>query len=85
MLWNVFGAFDLKARIYLTPAYDRSKGQALRSFSDACGNRDHVFAKHPEDFELHHIGVFDDETADYVVTPLDERFMCSAKDFVNLD
>jgi len=39
-------------------------GVAVRAFEDACKASDSPFAAHPEDFDLHQVGDFDDTTGE---------------------
>lgn len=63
MRLRIFSVFDVKAKAYLPPFFMSEQGQARRSFSDAVADRQHQFARHPEDYTLLCIGDFDDATA----------------------
>lgn len=55
---------DIKANLFFAPMFYQSLGQAERQFRDEC-NRPadgNLLAAHPSDFELFHVGAFDDET-----------------------
>ena len=58
----VFSVFDVAVKAFGTPFYARTKGEALRGFSQACNNREHEFFKHAPDFQLFELGEFDDST-----------------------
>lgn len=66
MKMHVLAIRDIKADVFLTPPmFVANIGSAIRDFGDACrgepaGNQ---IAKHPEDYELYHTGVWDDKTA----------------------
>nr|QJB19542.1 MAG: nonstructural protein [Microvirus sp.] len=49
---------DVKAEAYLPPLYVRSKGEAIRSFSDEANNQDTMLGKHPSDYVLFYLGTF---------------------------
>lgn len=56
---------DIVANLYSTPQFVPTLGQAVRSFGDACKNKsdpNNILAKHPRDFELWHLGEYDDES-----------------------
>lgn len=53
-----FSVLDKKAEYFSTPFFTRSLGEAVRGFGDEARNPDSQLAKHPNDFELYHIGYF---------------------------
>lgn len=58
---------DRVADVYGQPAFVVSLGSAIRGFGDECRRphsveRPNAFNQHPDDFELFHVGSFDDET-----------------------
>jgi hypothetical protein len=65
------------------PVFVQAVGQALRSFGDEI-NRvagDNDLNKHPEHFDLYHLGTFDDELG--LVAPLEfPKLLASGKDLV---
>lgn len=56
----MFTYFDSKGGFYSKPMFTRSKGEAIRSFSDEVNREDSYLAAHPEDFTLFELGIFDD-------------------------
>lgn len=62
---QLFAIYDRKASIYMAPFVARSTIDATRqivaSFRDP-QMRDTPVGQHPEDFDLFHVGSFDDET-----------------------
>lgn len=68
MIKEIFALFDSKAGYFKDPITVHSKGEALRSFSDAANNPESDLHKHPEDYSLHHVGHFD--TSSGMVKPL---------------
>ncbi len=62
---------DAAAQAYMTPMFFQSRGQAIRSFSDAVNDGKSDFWKHPEDYTLFHLGTFDLRTGmlDYLPSP----------------
>lgn len=65
---QIFSIYDKKAQAYMSPFYYHQKGQALRAFEDAVNDPQTPFTKHPEDFQLFHIGEWNDSTGK--ITPL---------------
>lgn len=54
----VFSVYDAAAEAYLNPIFFRTKGEAIRTFSDAANAEDHDFRRHAGDYTLFHIGFF---------------------------
>lgn len=54
--------WDNKVGAFMQPFVSRSKGEAIRSFSDAVGDKQSPFCKHPEDYHLASLGEFDDNS-----------------------
>jgi len=64
---KMFTVYDSKAEAYMLPFFAKSTGEALRTFSDTCQDKSHIFAKHPEDFTLFELGTWDEQTSNFVV------------------
>lgn len=62
----VMSVFDSKVGAFANPFCVRTKGEAHRSFEDACKDENLPFKKHPADFALFHIGSFDDNDGSLV-------------------
>lgn len=60
MIWQVFSVFDTKVGAYANPFFVPTKGAAIRSFTDACGDDSLPFKKHPGDYRLFRVGEWDD-------------------------
>lgn len=56
----MYTVLDKAVGAYLPPFYCRSTMEAIRSFGEACNNREHVFHKHAADYTLMFCGEFDD-------------------------
>lgn len=80
MRLHMFAVFDSKVGVYASPFFCRSKGEALRSFEDACGDKGLPFGKHPGDYRLWYLGEFDDNTG--VIYAAELIALCGASDFV---
>lgn len=54
---------DIVANVMNQPNFVAHIGMAIRSFGDECQRKEkgNVMAEHPEDFELWHIGEYDDQ------------------------
>lgn len=62
---RVFAIRDDKAEAYMQPFCCQTRGQAVRMFADSVngldGQQGSVFSKHPEDFGLFELGVYDED------------------------
>lgn len=57
---------DIIGDLFGQPYFMPSEGMAIRNFADAVNdtkNEQNVMAKHPADFELYKLGMFDDANA----------------------
>lgn len=72
MILQIFTVYDQKAESYLPPFYDKTKGSAIRSFSETVNTPDHQFNKYPEDFTLFLLGSYDDQHAEITTLPAKE-------------
>lgn len=60
MKLNVYTIYDMASAAYMRPFFMQSDGQALRSFTDIATDATHEIGKHPEDYTLFRIGIYDD-------------------------
>lgn len=58
----VCSVYDRAAQFYGRPFFVVAAGQATRSFRDEVNRSDSEMGKHPEDFDLWQLGVFDDNS-----------------------
>jgi len=59
---NIFTIRDAALAEYGNPFCARTIPEAVRIFLDEARNKDSALNKHPEDFTLHHLGIFDAAT-----------------------
>lgn len=52
---------DIKSEVFTPPIPFRSDAEAVRAYGDAVG-KDPMLSKYPEDFELHKVAFWDNET-----------------------
>lgn len=64
---EMYTVFDSAVKAYLPPFYARARGEALRSFMEACNDPTSNFSKHAQDYRLFYLGDFDDGSG--VFTP----------------
>ena len=60
MKLNVYTIFDGATGAYMRPFFLQSDGQAMRAFTDIATDREHEVGKHPEDYSLYRVGLYDD-------------------------
>lgn len=61
-LLKVCAVFDNAVKAFSRPFFVRSRGEAMRSFIDECGNEKSELSKHPSDYSLWLIADFDEES-----------------------
>lgn len=65
---RVYGFYDRKSESYIGDSAGlvlfRHDAVAMRSFGDLCRQEGSIFAKHPDDYELHGLAQFDTETGE---------------------
>lgn len=57
-----FALFDIKSGLYSQPFFHAHSGQAVRTVMDVGQDPQTTIGRHPADFALHQVGVFDDQT-----------------------
>ncbi|WNK13399.1 MAG: nonstructural protein [Microvirus sp.] len=62
MRFVVVAISDRAVGAYMRPFVAPSKGAAVRAFSDGVRGSESEMGKHPEDYELHFLGWFDDQS-----------------------
>lgn len=81
---SVFTVYDSKTEAYLPPFYMAAKGAAIRSFSDTCNDPSHAFNKHPSDYTLFELGIFDDQTSRFTLLETAHP-LGIAQEFINIE
>ncbi|QKI28907.1 VP5 [Kummerowia striata gokushovirus] len=61
MILSAFSILDRKTGVFAPPFFVRHVGEAIRSFTDACQQKDIPFGRYPEDYVMFCVGKFDDE------------------------
>ncbi len=64
---KIFTVYDEKAKAFLPPFFLPQIGMGTRVFSDCVNDPTHQFNKHPADYNLYHIGEFDDNSGKIIV------------------
>lgn len=60
MILECYAVFDRAVGAFMNPFYAKARGEALRLFMDAVGDKQTPLNKHPEDYSLYWCGHFDD-------------------------
>lgn len=60
-----YSIFDLKASVFNTPFFFRSRGEAVRAFIDLANDNKSSISRHPEDYSLFEIGSWDDQSSTF--------------------
>nr|AVQ10195.1 DNA binding protein VP5 [Gokushovirinae environmental samples] len=68
MKMPAFSVRDDAVGAFLPPFFVRSKGEAIRSFTDAVADPGHQFARHKPHYILYAIGFFDDAGGVFIPT-----------------
>ena len=71
MKHKIYSVYDSKAGCYLPLFTFRSRGEAIRAFTETVNDSSSSIGKYPEDYTLFELGVFDDEfgAIDLLQTP----------------
>lgn len=81
-LYYAFAIRDIKIDSFHLPFFQTHKAGAMRMFSDLARDQQSPMAKHPEDFQLFEIGVYDPQTAQ-LIPHSQTAFLANATDFIN--
>lgn len=65
----VFAVFDKKSELHGPPFNMGTVGEALRAFQDLVQDERTTVSRHPEDFKLVRLGMFDNKTGEFVNAP----------------
>lgn len=63
----VVSVFDSAVQAFGRPAYVHTPAEAVRSFRDEVNNPESYVSKHPEDYELHQLAIFDERLGSFEV------------------
>lgn len=59
---KIYSIRDSKAEIYNAPFFQKTHGEAERSFKTLANDQKSTVCQHPEDFDLWYLGVYNDRT-----------------------
>lgn len=78
MITHIFSVYDKAVNAYIQPFYARSKGEAIRSFTEAANDPQSNICKYATDMHLMYLGEFDDASGTFA--PLLPERIVSATD-----
>lgn len=64
MKLNLYAVFDRASGVYDGPIPGQADGTMIRQFTDMCCNPEHQIGKHPDDYTLFKVGVWNDGTGE---------------------
>lgn len=64
---HIVAVWDRAADAFMNPFVVPSLGLAIRSFQDEINRPEGDMFKHPDDFDLYHLGLFDQDTGTFEV------------------
>jgi len=65
---KAFSIRDTKSEVFNTPFFQKTHGEAERSFRELVKNPDSMPGKYPEDYDLYYLGTYDDQNG--LISPL---------------
>lgn len=72
--------YDTRAQEFAPPMAQHTMGTAERTFSDIANDPQSPVNKHPDDYQLHHIGYYDTTTGQIEGRP--PELLCTARQFI---
>lgn len=67
MKLKAFSIRDSKAEVFNTPFFQKTHGEAERSFKSLLNDQQSMIAKYPDDYDLYYIGEYDDQAGTFSV------------------
>jgi len=80
----VCAVFDRAVQAFNRPIFVPHQNVAIRSFTDEVNrvSDENQLARHPEDFELHAVAIYDEESGEFGPLEGGKRVLCRAQDVV---
>lgn len=67
MIYKIYSVYDSKVECFLQPFFMRSRGEAIRGFTELCNDNSTNFGKYPSDFTLFELGEYVDSNCKFVM------------------
>lgn len=65
MIYKVYSVYDSKVSLYAKPFYMRTRGEAIRGFTEVVNNKETDLGKFPGDFTLFELGEYSEDTGKF--------------------
>jgi len=82
MIMKACAIYDKKIGAYMVPQFFRTKGEAIRAFTDAVASESAPFAKHAEDYLFCCLGEYDDNSGSFLNVANAPEILLTALDAV---
>lgn len=80
---KVYAVRDARIDSFLKPMFAKADGEMLRIFQDLCQDTNTMFNRHPADYELFHVGFYEETNAQMV--SIKPKSLGGALDYVGQD
>lgn len=80
---KIFVLYDKKSETYDRQHFFKTIPEAVRAFELALGEKESIFSKYKEDFEMHCVGEIDMEKA--IVKSIEHQVICRGVDYIPLE
>lgn len=77
MILRMFTIRDSKAEVFNTPFFQKTHGEAERSFTELVNDEKSMPGKYSDDYDLYYLGEFDDQTGKISSLPTPQH-LCKA-------
>lgn len=81
MKMQLIAVKDLAAQAFMQPSFVHAVGVAVREFGDVVNNPEQPISRHPSDYEMYHLGEFDDSDGSFHV-PKTPHLLARGQDLV---
>lgn len=81
MKMKIYVVYDSKSESYGNPMILRTRGEAVRMFTEECNRPDSMVCKYPEDFVLFEIGTYNEKNDGLLQAYMSKKSIGSGVDF----
>lgn len=75
MILKAYAVRDTKSEIYNAPFFQKTHGEAERSFKQLANDTQSMVGRYPEDFDLYYVGEYDDQTGKFKANAAPEHII----------
>lgn len=69
MIYDVLAVYDKKAKAFFPPFFSSNVAVGVRMVASAVNDPTHQLSKYSADFSVYHLGMFNDEHAEFTLFP----------------